>query len=314
MVKSVKDVAFACEKIMFKGRPKLLKTPLTYNVKTVVHPGHYWHRGIIEPLHDFVSKTNCDEVLVSFSIDRLPLARSTSNAFWPILCSFNNSPNVVVVGVYYGKDKLANCNEFLNDFVQEISPLCADGLEYNGKIVKVRVCCAVCDAPAKSFVLNTKGHNSYNGYSKCTVKGNYIDHTMSFPCLDAPLRSDESFKAREQTHHHNGHTFNDIPYFGPVSNVPLDSLHLTLLGVVRKTMYAWMSGPYKNRLSKRLIQEVSDLFILLSAWTPSEFARRPRSLKYIKRFKATKYRQILLYTVIVAFSRSIREDLFDHFV
>ncbi|KAE8740594.1 hypothetical protein FOCC_FOCC013894 [Frankliniella occidentalis] len=213
------------------------------------------------------------------------------------------------VGVYYGKDKPANCNGFLNDFVQEISPLCANGLEHNGKIVKVRVWCAVCDAPAKSFVLNTKGHNSYYGCSKCTVKGNYTDHTMSFPCLDAPLRTDESFKAREQTHHHNGHTLlNDIPHFGPVSNVPLDYLHLTLLGVVRKTMYAWMSGPYKNRLSKRLVQEVSAILVLLSAWTPSEY------IKYIKRFKATKYGQILLYTGIVAFSRSIREDLFDHFV
>ena len=37
---------------------------------------------------------------------------------------------------------------------------------------------------------------------------------------------------------------------------------------------------------------------------PCDFVRKPRSLKFMKRFKATEFRQILLYTSLVVFNEN----------
>lgn len=38
----------------------------------------------------------------------------------------------------------------------------------------------VCDAPAKSYLLNVKGFNSYFGCNTCTDEGTYIESRMTF--------------------------------------------------------------------------------------------------------------------------------------
>lgn len=56
----------------------------------------------------------------------------------------------------------------------------------------------------------------------------------------------------------------DIPNFGLVSNVPLDTMHLVFLGVVKKLLNLWHCGPLNVRLSTNLINQISKKSVDLS--------------------------------------------------
>ena len=79
---------------------------------------------------------------------------------------------------------------------------------------------------------------------------------------------------------------------------PWDSMHLLYLGIMKKLLHIWVedrSTSKKAKLSARLIDELSQELINLNEFVPSSFARRPRSLIDLDRWKATEYRSFLLY-------------------
>lgn len=91
-------------------------------------------------------------------IDGLPLTKSSSSAFWPILAYVRFSSfksNVFLIGLYWGKEKPQNSNLFLKNLVDELTFLAENGLDtaYGKKYVKVDTFC--CDTLAKSFILYT---------------------------------------------------------------------------------------------------------------------------------------------------------------
>lgn len=52
----------------------------------------------------------------------------------------------------------------------------------------------------------------------------------------------------------------------------------------------------------------------LSGKLPSEFARQPRSLFEVERWKATEFRQFLLYTGPVVLKGIVTDTMYDHFL
>lgn len=48
--------------------------------------------------------------------------------------------------------------------------------------------------------------------------------------------------------------------------------------------------------------------------TPREFCRRPRTLKEFERYKATEFRQFLLYTGPFILKNILDESLYSHFL
>jgi hypothetical protein len=71
---------------------------------------------------------------------------------------------------------------------------------------------------------------------------------------------------------------------------------LVCLGVVRRMLHSWKSGGTEVKLSSRQLLDISEKLVYLRRCTPSDFARRPRSLCKLDRWKATECRQVLLYT------------------
>ena len=57
----------------------------------------------------------------------------------------------------------------------------------------------------------------------------------------------------------------------------------------------WLNGPKKNiRLRKVQYELLCTRLRRIADDMPSDFARRPRSLEFIKRWKATEFRQVVV--------------------
>lgn len=88
------------------------------------------------------------------------------------------------------------------------------------------------DTPARCFILGTKYHTGYYGCGRCTTSGQLKKNRTCFP---EPRRTDENFILKSQKEHHK----KDIQWIReldlkPISQVPLDAMHLVYLGVMKK--------------------------------------------------------------------------------
>lgn len=133
------------------------------------------------------------EFNLQFNIDGLPLYKSSNLQFWPILCNVKNINNTVFpVAIYSGIAK-PPLQEFFSKLVTELSQLAQEGLLINNKQYAVNIHSFCCDTPARNFIKNIKGHNSFYGCDKCCVRGEHIK-LMTFTNLKAPLISNLEIK------------------------------------------------------------------------------------------------------------------------
>ncbi|KAK3916436.1 Phosphopantetheine adenylyltransferase [Frankliniella fusca] len=292
----------------------LLKTPVVTKVRSVP-PGEYWHRGLEADLLMYAKTSGCEIIRVNFSVDGVPMMASTGADFYPISCTFNDSKDVVIDGVYYGVGKPYSADEFLKEFVDEMNLFVENGLECEGRHVCIEIHKCICDAVAKSWLLNVNGHSGYYSCCKCTVEGEKFGGRMAFLKLNCPTRTDNSFNLQLQEEHHHGPTIlSSLKSFQPVTNVVLDYMHLSLLGVMRKLFFMLLAGPKSVRQSASTVSKMTKLLEALSAWVPSDFARKCRSLKFVKKFKATEWRLILFYVGVVLFQGTLPKHFYEHFL
>ncbi|CAM4725392.1 unnamed protein product [Leuciscus chuanchicus] len=156
----------------------------------------------------------------------------------------------------------------------------------------------MCDAPARAFIKGIKSHTGYYGCDKCQQKGSYVKHRMTFPENDASCRTDEAFRLGLDEEHHLTHCPLLETDIDMVTGFPHDYMHLVCLGVVRRLTDLWCGavGPLRTRLSSIQVLGISERLVALKEFIPAEFARKPRALSERLRWKATEFRQLLLYT------------------
>lgn len=138
---------------------------------------------------------------------------------------------------------------------------------------------------------------------------------MTYPINNFLLRTDSSFSDRaDDDHHHDGaHGFSGLDV-GMISKFPLDYMHLACLGVTRKLLNIWLRGPLKFHLSSNVVDKISQSLIQMRSYIPSEFARKPRSLRELDRWKATELRQFLLYTGPIVLAPHLDRNLYSNFM
>lgn len=152
--------------------------------------------------------------------------KSSQNELWPILGLVCNVPSlksfVFPIGIYCGEGKPSNSSDFLHYFVEELKKLMAEGFCINGKTLSVSIKGFTCDAPAKSFILNTKGHTGYSSCTKCNQRGIWLNHRMTFPLSNAASRTHVAFVRQDDEDFHSGNT--------PLAQLPgMILLNLSLL-------------------------------------------------------------------------------------
>jgi len=298
----------------------LLATPKRPRIIRDVHPGHYYHFGLAAGIRKY-GTTKLSEIEIAIGIDGLPLSKSSNGQFWPILAFIINNitKKVFPVGVYYGRAKPSDSNDFLTDFISEAKQLIVNGIVLNGVCKKVSIKVFVCDAPAKAFLLKIKGHSGFSSCTRCVQEGEYFKNRVCFPYLDQ--------KSNERTHdtyinmlyeeHHIGEMSRlvELPGLDLVQSFSLDYMHLVCLGAVKKLILLWMhKGPLSVRLYSRNANKITSSLLDLKYYIPSDFVRRTREIQEVGRWKATELRLFLLYIGPVVLKNIVNEDVYTNFM
>ncbi|XP_075145966.1 uncharacterized protein LOC142222023 isoform X1 [Haematobia irritans] len=288
-----------------------------------VSPGKYVHIGLKRQIIKFAHSipSSICELVLDIGIDGLSLFKSCPLEVWPILGHVKNikDSHVFMIGYYVGKKKPHDINSFLHDFVNEYSSFQTSGLLVNERRLKLSIRAFVCDAPAKSFVCGIKGHVSFNGCAKCQQCGQRIDNVNTYSVLPGLSRNDDDFRLRKYNNFHTKmHQNMELSLekigIGMISQFPIDCMHAIDLGVIKKILARITNKTAILPVSSKAILSISDSLLALKPYIPREFARKPRTLVEISRWKATEFRQFVLYTGIVVLKDNLPDELYEHFL
>lgn len=299
----------------------LLQTPRSVNTLQKCG-GDYLYLGIESGILKVVSThpeqfNDVNEISLTFNVDGVPLFKRTNVQMWPILCSIKKF-EPFVVALFCGNSKPSSVHDYLSDFLVELNNLVQNGISVGDVVLTVSVGSFICDAPARAFLKCIKGHNAYYACERCIIKGRWNGRVV-FSLNDdrnTPLRSEASFNNFE----YKDHQIDISPLINAgigiscIKSFPLDYMHLVCLGVVKRILSFLKSGPRQCRLSGQQLDILSGKLSALNGKMPREFARQPRSLYYLDRWKATELRQFLLYTGPLVLRSVVSNQVYKHFL
>lgn len=253
---------------------------------------------------------------LSLNIDGLPMFKSSNVSLWPVLCSINLSPECIFplcISTAASKPKTPN---FASDAVQQLAELIQDGLTWGGRRLNIQLRCVTCDAPAKAMVKCIKQFSGYYGCDKCDQRGSW-EGRMTYPeTNNLTMRTDQSFRECWQPEHHQEEEispFSVLP-IDMIKSFPIDYMHQSCLGVMKKLLLLWTRGRTDFRMSSGDVTSVSERLVSLKKSIPDCFARKPRGLQEIDRWKATEFRQFAIYTGKIVLKGILQDHLYAHFL
>lgn len=102
---------------------------------------------------------------------------------------------------------------------------------------------------------------------------------------------------------------------GMVSQVVIEAMHAVDLGVTKRICDAiFNAGTVCSKMVPRALEVLQKRFKSFRCYVPSDFARKNRNLTELSKFKATEFRQMLLYTLPVLLKNVVSPPLYKHFL
>lgn len=102
--------------------------------------GKYTYFGLSSGIEDFLKHKNSREntdLQIEVALDGLPIANLGGSQFWPLMGRVTSSSTVFLIACYWGKSKPSSANDYLSDFVTEITSLILNGFMFSN--VKYRI-------------------------------------------------------------------------------------------------------------------------------------------------------------------------------
>lgn len=301
-----------------KDSQTLLRTPRTVQTTTKCG-GTFGYVGIengINKAFSFLS-LNTDAIKLVVNIDGLPLSKSSSSQLWPILGSINNSNLVFPIAIFHAYAKPNSLADYLSEFIVEAKTLLQDGVRIENKLYQFNLQAIICDAPARSFLKCIIGHTGYHSCERCKIKGQYLQNRIVFNDFGADeRRTDQEFRSLSYQHSHQKNEISPLTELNldMIKHFPLDYMHLVLLGVVKRLLNFLTKGPPLCRISNMQSTLMSEKLLLSHGKMPSEFNRQPRSLTELPHWKASEFRQFLLYHGPIVLKGIVSNDVYNHFL
>ncbi|XP_055585464.1 uncharacterized protein LOC129738304 [Uranotaenia lowii] len=295
-----------------------------------IQGGKYWHNGIGVCLQSSFGNLNKNRTIdINVNIDGLPLYNNGTEQVWPILFNVAHHPEIspMVIGIYEGKTKPGNIEEFLEPFVEEAVQILKNGIIINNFLLEVRIRAFICDSPARAFVKGVVNFNSKYGCLKCCTIGEYSTsmRTNVFPQTFAPQRTDKDFRDGLYEEHYQKKRIagsnQTVKISSPILKLPIDmiedfivadSLHLLHLGVMKKLLKNYTvgnNGKRWNSYEKSMISSKLNCIRL-----PIEIHRAVRSIESLSHWKATECATFLHYVGISLLDQSLDSDHFENFL
>lgn len=167
-----------------KSYKTLLQTPRNIEVSEWEDGSLMWYKSIQKnldsmDLQEYLRKNG--RVVIDVNMDGLPLSKSSSLKFWPILGYLVGTENMpFTIGIYLGKKDPNDLYAYLYDFVPELDSLLREGYSINDVVYPFHVRHYILDVPAWAFVKCCVRHNAYCSCEKCCVHGEYIANRMTY--------------------------------------------------------------------------------------------------------------------------------------
>jgi hypothetical protein len=302
----------------------LLRIPKVDMKLRPVSPGEYLHVGIEKTLTvaNYPFLNDCEQIELDVCIDGVPLVKSSRLCMWPILGAIvdRRDVNPFLIGVYVGRGSPKSITDLFQDYVQEMKTL--DGLLRisEKKSIRFTVRAYCCDAPARSFLASVRYHTGFHGCTKCCQIGKKVDRTTVFSKTVVGCRTDQSYTDRSDPKFHSELYLtqkNPLEELGTqmITQVPIEPMHLLDLGVMKKLLVLFLDNSQKKFFeTKENIAKMEAHFLSIVDYVPSEFKRAPRVLAEVPRYKATEFRQFLLYTGPVVLRNTLKPQAYSSFL
>jgi hypothetical protein len=334
-----------CFSYLPKDPRTLRKTPRVIKVVRF-SSGSYYHFGVKEPLLNLLRSVNSpvSTVQLLVNVDGFPLSDSSNSECWPILAVVRNvrelAQRPLRIGLYHGKVKPSNSNEFLSRFIDEMQILMESELPVDSSVLYVNKCSFVGDLPAMALIMNVKEHGAFECCRKCTIRGRRAWTSSELQKIkDNPLdengrivlkrndppgrivyidsevqkRTDKSFRSYENSGFHKGHCDLTRLPIDMEADFPIDPMHCLYIGTVKKLL-GTISKDAAYKLAPRSLRSLNSFMESLAVETPREFSRHSRSLESLANWKATELRTFLHYTGPVALLGKLSHDRYQHFL
>lgn len=299
------------------GTPKKVDTIRLEN-------GEMVYFGLINNLKSTLAREklqNIHSLSLQFNIDGLPLYNSSAIEFWPILVRLVgfNVRTPFVAAIFCGEGKPKPLSEYLKIFIEDLSLLLQKGIYINNHHLDVTIGAFCCDAPARSYLKEVMSHNSRFGCERCVIRSLYSadEKRRFYPTnVEENKRSGVDFFENISN---DGHIKGKSPLLklgiDLVTTFILDPMHLIYLGVVKRLLINyWINGKRPFKISKLAVSNINHLLNNIRRYIPTEFGRKIRTLKDVKRWKAVEFRFFLLYCGIVVLKNIIKNENYRHFL
>ncbi|KAE8743263.1 hypothetical protein FOCC_FOCC011143 [Frankliniella occidentalis] len=304
--------------------------------------GEFMYLGLEKCISKFLAARltviNFRSITISVSIDGDSPFKCTKNQLWPILVKIEELPRSkpILVAAWFGRGH-PPVQSFLEKFVKETNVVVQKGIFVNlTTSFEVKLKNFICDAPATAMIKMTKYHSGFYGCGKCFVMGESVAGCRVFKETNEKLRTDKNFREKLQKDHHKGDTPLLALPIDMIFSFPLDYLHLILIGALKrylevlkdgyvvgdgKPQYEVVHGKVKKKkkqrkgkLTQNVITAINKAIEHLRKFCPSEFSRICRSFSDSGIWKATEFRQFLLYIGVVVLKGLISKEQYDLFL
>jgi len=298
----------------------------------------------IEDMYDgsaYQSMRNFDADCISmtWNCDGVKAFNSSTRSIWPLQCVINELPyhirrlQVLLTGLLFGLSK-PSIHTFLKPFVEQCRRLEDDGFAWYDsvskcmKVTRVFTVICSCDSVARSLLQNIKQFNGMFGCAWCLHPGVAVNNDSGgppkrvYPAQLYPPRSHKQYIEDAQFVLDNGEMRNGVKGANPllliknfdiVHGFIVDYMHGVLLGVSKHICTLWFeSKPSANWYIGNQKNAVDSA--LLKVKPPRNLTRTPRSIRSMAQWKASEWRNWLLFYSLFVLDGVLPSVYFVHYM